>query len=137
MNNGVAVGKVSIRYSEAFKLHVISEIESAKLTVEGARRRYDIKGGETIQKWIKRYGKNHLLGKVVRVENPEEKDQVKELENKVRQLESALAQTQVKLLAYESLVTVAEEHCQMDFKKNFGHKLSAEDLKQVPRGWLK
>jgi hypothetical protein len=33
MNNGVAVGKVSIRYSEAFKLHVIFEIESAKLTV--------------------------------------------------------------------------------------------------------
>jgi hypothetical protein len=44
---------------------------------------------------------------------------------KVRELESALAQSQVKLFAYESLVDVAEEHYGADFKKNFGAKRSA------------
>jgi transposase-like protein len=121
-------GRSFFRYSEPFKLHVVSEIESGQLTIESARRRYGIKGGETIQKWLRRYGKNHLLGKVVRVERPEEKDRVKELESKVRELESALAQSQVKLFAYESLVDVAEEHYGADFadfKKNFGAKRSA------------
>ena len=122
--------KTTIRYSEAFKLHVISEIESGNLTVEGARRRYSIGGGQTIQKWLRRYGRDHLLSKVVRVERPEEKDRIKELEKKVRELESALAQSQVKLLAYESLVEVAEEHYKADFKKNFGLKRSLEGLKR-------
>ena len=122
-------GRVFIRYSESFKLQVVSEIESGSLTIEGARRRYDIRGGATVQKWLCRYGKNHLLGKVVRVERPEEKDRIKELEAKVRELESALAQSQVKLFAYESLVEVAEKHYKADFKKNFGAKQFANALK--------
>lgn len=122
-------GRNFYRYSESFKLHVISEIESGDLTIEGARRHYGIKGGETVQKWLRRYGKNHLLGKVVRVEHPEEKDRIKELEAKVRELESTLAQSQVKLFAYESLIDVAEKHYKADFKKNFGARQSATALK--------
>ena len=122
-------GRGYVRYSESFKLHVISEIESGHLTIYGARRRYGIRGGETIQKWLRIYGKNHLLGKVLRVESPEEKDRIKELEAKVRELESALAHSQVKLFAYESLVDVAEKHYKADFKKNFGVKRSANVLK--------
>jgi len=122
-------GRGYIRYSEAFKLHVVSEIESGDLTIYGARRRYGIKGGETVQKWIRSYGKNHLLGKVVRVERPEEKDRIKELEAKVRELESTLAQSQVKLFAYESLIDVAEKYYGADFKKNFGAKRSANASK--------
>ena len=89
-------GRGYVRYSEAFKLHVVSEIDSGHLTIYGARRRYRIRGGETVQKWLRSYGKDHLLGKVVRVERPEEKDRIKELEAKVRELETTLAQSQVK-----------------------------------------
>lgn len=123
------VSRSFYRYSESFKLHVISEIESGNLTIEGARRHYGIAGSSTVQKWLSRYGKNHLLGKVVRVERPEEKDRIKELEAKVRELESALAQSQVKLFAYESLVDVAEKHYKTDFKKNFGARQSGAALK--------
>ena len=121
-------GRTFLRYSEPFKLHVVSEIESGQVTIGGARRRYGIAGGETIQKWLRRYGKNHLLGKVIRVERPEEKDRIKELEAKVRELESVLAQSQVKLFAYESLIDVAEKHYGTDFKKNFGAKQSVSAL---------
>ena len=67
-------GRGYVRYSESFKLHVVSEIDSGHLTIYGARRRYRIRGGETVQKWLRSYGKDHLLGKVVRVERPEEND---------------------------------------------------------------
>ena len=126
-----------LRYSEPFKLHVVSEIESGGLSIEGARRRYGIKGGETIQNWIRHYGKNHLLGKIVRVERPEEKDRIKKLEAKVRELESALANSQVKLFAYESLIEVAEEHYGADFKKNFGAKQSATVSNNAGKGTSK
>ena len=126
-------GRGFVRYSEAFKLHVVSEIDSGHLTIYGARRRYAIRGGETVQKWLRSYGKDHLLGKVVRVERPEEKDRIKELEAKVRELESTLAQSQVKLFAYESLIEVAEEHYGANFKKNFGAKQFSGALNNVKK----
>lgn len=119
--------KVFYRYSEAFKLQIVGEIESGLFGIESARRRYGIVGTATIQNWIRHYGKNHLLGKVVRVEKPEERDRVAGLEKKIRELESALAQERVKTLALESLIQVTEEHYGVDLKKNFGRQLSNED----------
>ena len=89
-------------------------------------QKYDIPTNSTIFHWLKKYGKHHLLSKVVRVEDASERNRIKRLEEEKTQLEKALAQTQIKLLAMESLVEVAEEYYKADFKKNFGHKLSAE-----------
>ena len=36
------------RYSAAFKIKVVSEIEKGKLSIEGARKLYDIGGGSTV-----------------------------------------------------------------------------------------
>lgn len=65
--------RIVTRYSETFKRKVVGELESGVLSsVSDARRRYGIPGALTVQGWIKRLGKNHLLGKVVRVETLEE-----------------------------------------------------------------
>ena len=87
-------------------------------------RKYDIPTNSTVARWLKKYGKNHLLSKVVRVENADERSRIKRLEEERALLEKTLAQTQVKLLAMESLVQVADEYYKTDLKKNFGHKLS-------------
>ncbi len=70
------------RYSSAFKQKVISEIESGQITVAEARRIYDITGGNTINDWLRKFGKNHLLNKVVRVEMRNENDKIKVAEIK-------------------------------------------------------
>jgi transposase-like protein len=44
------------QYSMAFKQKVVREIESSKLSIEDARRLYDIRGHETIQNWIGKLG---------------------------------------------------------------------------------
>jgi len=50
----------TVKYSEAFKLQVVSELESGHLRCAyDARMRYGIKGGSTVEKWIRKYGKNH------------------------------------------------------------------------------
>jgi transposase len=116
--------KIVYRYSTAFKQKVVGEIESGGLTILEAQRLYGINGATTIQAWIKKLGKNHLLNKIVRIEMKDEKDRIKELEKKVRDLESALANAHVKNIALESLIEVAEEHYEVDFKKNFGGKAS-------------
>ena len=66
-----------IRYSEAFKNEVIQEIERGRFeSLEGARRRYGIGGTGTIKRWLKKFGKHQYLGKVVRVEKPQERKEV-------------------------------------------------------------
>ncbi|MBD3327849.1 transposase [Candidatus Peregrinibacteria bacterium] len=111
-----------IRYSIAFKRHVVSEIESAAISIGAARRRYGIGGADTIQKWLRQFGKNHLLAKVVHVQTPEEKDQLKLLKNRVRDLEKALSDSHMKNVMYESLIEAANEHLDCDLKKKYGEK---------------
>ena len=123
------------RYSTAFKLKVISEIESGKYYIEQARRIYDIKGTATIQGWLKKYGKAHLSNQIIRVQMKDEKDKLKELENKVKVLERALSQAQCDNICWQSLVEVIDEKFRIDSKKNFGPKLPPElqdVLKKLP-----
>jgi transposase-like protein len=112
-----------LRYSFAFKQKVISEIESGKYSLPEARRIYGIGGSYTIQRWLKRYGKDNLLCKVVRVEMRGEKDRIKALEKRERELEKALADAHLKLIAMETLIENAKTHYNLDLKKNFGSKV--------------
>jgi transposase-like protein len=118
-----------IRYSEAFKLKVVSELESGKLESQAAaRRKYGIKGGGTIRQWIKKFGKNHLLGKVIRVETPQDADEKKQLEDRIEKLEKALADAKVKEVLNEAYFNVACNKFGVtdieEFKKKLDVKLS-------------
>jgi len=123
--------KITKQYSLAFKQKVISEIESGKLTKEGARKLYDIRGGSVIYSWIKKFGKLHLLNKVVRIEMKDEVSKLKQLEREKKDLESALAQAHLKLIVYESIIEVAEEELGIDLKKNLKSGSLPEAVKRV------
>jgi transposase len=99
---------IYLRYSRAFKQKVVEEIESGELTISKAQRVYDIRGGETIQKWIKLLGKNHLLNRVVRIEMKDENDKIKEQKKKLQQLQAALSDAHLKIVMLESTITVME-----------------------------
>ena len=118
--------KETIRYSISFKQKVVKEIEEEGLTVSLAARRYGIRGGATIQNWIKAFGKNHLLNKIVRVEMKGEKDRVKELEAEIKKLKIALADKTMEKDVLETLIDIVNEHYETDVKKNLGQKRSGE-----------
>lgn len=106
-----------IRYSPAFKRKIVEEIESGKFTVGEVRRIYDIKGSDTIERWLKKFGREHLLSRVIRVEMRDEKDKLKELERQKRELESALAQAHLKILSLETMIDIAEDRFDIKIKK--------------------
>jgi transposase len=95
-----------IRYSEAFKQQVIQEVERGDLNIYQLSKKYGIRGMNTVQYWLRRRGKLDLLPKLIRVEKPDEKDKVKELEKQVRQLKEALADTQVRYLIAETQLEI-------------------------------
>lgn len=127
-------GRVQYRYSNAFKRKVIKEIEAGKYTAGEAARVYGIGGKTTLYNWLRSFGKNRLIGKVVKVQMKDEVDKMKTLENRIRLLEKALADKEIEAVAWKSLLEVAEEHYGEDFKKNSIPKLSHEQkalLRQI------
>lgn len=84
----------AIRYSEAFRMAVVRELEEQDLPMEAVRRKYGIRGGATVAAWVRKYG-NGSRGKIIRVEKPEEINELKRLRQRVRQLESALADANI------------------------------------------
>lgn len=120
--------KVTVRYSISFKRKIVKEVEEDGLGVKDVARRYGIKGGSTIQKWIKQFGKNHLLNKIVRIEMKGEKDRVKELEAEIKKLKIALADSTMEKHALETLIDIVNQHYQTDVKKNLGPKQLKEPV---------
>ena len=112
------------RYSMAFQQKVVSEIEAGTLTRAEAQRLYDIHGSETITKWLRKRGKNHLLTRVVRIQMADETSTVKHLEKEKQRLESALAQAHLKILTLEATLEVLEEKSGMSVKKKTDAGLS-------------
>jgi len=80
-----------LRYSEAFKQQVVREFESGKLSRVQLRRKYGIGGGCTISVWIKKYGSFESTPKIIRVEKPDEKDQILALKEEIKRLKQAIA----------------------------------------------
>ena len=122
--NGVP--KATIRYSEAFKVTVVRELEREGQAFEAVRRKYGIGGCDTVQTWVRKYG-NGTRGKVIRVEKPEEINELKRLRERVRRLESALADANLDLKMERAYVQIACEEAGIKdveaFKKNGAGKL--------------
>ena len=120
------------RYSISFKRQVVSDLESGRFeSIESARRHYGIGGRMTVQNWVRKYGKNHLLPKVVLVQKPDERDQIRTLKQQLAELQRALGQTQVEnVLNAEFLKIACEElDCDVDaFKKKVLGPIPGTDL---------
>lgn len=117
--------KTIIRYSEAFKLEVIAAYEQGKLTKTELCAHYGITGAETLNKWLRKYGKYNLINRIVRVENPDEKSRLKALEQENRKLKEALADAYLRKVTAESTLEVAAEMMGLtieELKKKFGEK---------------
>lgn len=122
--------KGPIRYSINFQRKVVREIEEEGLHIEQVRRRYAIGGSDTVQKWVRKFGKNHLLKKVVRIETMDEKDRINQLEQEIKRLKLALADSVLAQKCLEVVIDEANKEYKTDLKKNFGDAPSADSGKK-------
>lgn len=120
-------GKV-IRYSEAFKQQVVEEIEGGRFSSPyEAAKAYGITGKGTIERWLKKAGRQRHLKKVVRVEKPDEPGEIRRLKDRVRRLEEALADAHMDKALDQSFFEILCEQTGVDsetFKKKHDGKAS-------------
>jgi transposase-like protein len=120
--------KEFVTYSEEFKMHVVEEIEQGKFaSMLKKKKAYGICGANTIKKWVKKYGKEELLSKRVRVETMTEIDELAEAKKRIRDLEKALADSHMDYCLERAFLEIA---CQQmgtsreDLKKNNAIRLA-------------
>lgn len=119
-----------IRYSEAFKHQVVDEVESGDASILSVQRKYGIGGAQTIQTWLIKFGKLHSLPKLVRVETPDEKRELKILEEENRKLKEALIDAQIGKVYAQSKFKVLCE--QFNISKTEAEKLIKKKRKTKP-----
>ena len=95
-----------VRYSEAFKMQIVQELEQGKINFEQIRRKYGIGARYSIRCWVSRYG-NGSIGKVIRVEKPKEINEREQLKRRVRALEKALADANIDLAIERAYTQIA------------------------------
>ena len=114
------------RYSLAVQQQVVQEIESGKYSIRQAQQLYDIGGSQTIARWLRRHGKQHLLSTIIHIQMQDERPKIQQLEARVRELEGALANAHLEKICLQGLVEVLEEEDGERVKKKIAQRPSNE-----------
>jgi len=111
-----------IRYSQAFKMQVVREVESGESCVHRVGLKYGITGDGTVMRWVRQFGSGRY-GKVIRVERADEKQELTRLRQQLRQAKEALADAHMELALERAYLGEACEQMSQrveDFKKKHG-----------------
>ena len=101
------------RYSESFKLKIISELEQGKYTKSELTKVYGL-GSGTITDWIKKYGRFDLLNKHIKIQTVNERDKIRSLKNEIKKLKELLVKKDLDNLVNEAYLEHAAK--QLGFK---------------------
>lgn len=107
--------KSSNYYPLKFKLQVIDEVLSGKISKEAARKKYGIKGNSTIIKWIRKLD-------IESIKMAKNKDI--NYEKRIKELEALLEFERMKRIAAEEMITIAEEQLKINIRKKSDTKQS-------------
>lgn len=105
-------------YSEEFKREIVTIYESGKFSVSQLEKLYGIHN-VTIYNWIYKFSTFNEKGCRVIEMKTSSMSKLKELEQKVRDLEQAVGQKQIKIDYLEKMIDIAKDELKIDIKKNF------------------
>lgn len=109
------------RYSQAFKQQVVREYE-AGASIYRLRQKYGIGAHNTVERWVKQYGRSGYRAEVVHIQTVEDQIEFKAMKHRIAELESALAQSVLENRMLTGTIEVASQSLGVDLKKNFGKK---------------
>ena len=99
---------VTRRYSEGFKLKILSELSTGKYSKRQLSTIYGLRSS-TINDWIKKYDRKDLMNTRIMVENQDEISRIKALQKEIEQLKKLLLKKDLELLVNDSYLEVLAE----------------------------
>jgi transposase-like protein len=104
-------------YSEEFKREIVSIFESGKLSVLQIQKLYGV-NNVSVYNWIYKFSTFNEKGFRIVEMKESNVEKMKELELKVRELEQAVGQKQIKIDYLEKMIGIANDELKIDIKKN-------------------
>jgi len=111
-------------FSEGFKRRKVVEIDKKLVSVSEICREYEV-SRTAVYKWIYQYSKMKKRHEFTRVESESDTRKLKELKERVKELERIIGQKQILIDFQEKVIELAEEEYKVDIKKKFGEKPSS------------
>lgn len=112
------------KYSEDFKKRIVTDFESGKFSVAQLERLHGI-ANPTIYNWIYKFSTFNEKGFRIVEMKDSSNQKMKELEARIKELESAVGRKQIKIDYLEKMMEIAKDELDIDIKKNFGTPQSA------------
>jgi transposase-like protein len=106
-------------YSEDFKRKLVADYESGQYSISQLGRLHGI-GVQLLYRWVHKYSTfNEQGSRIVEMKDSTSK-RVKDLEQKVKELERIVGTKQIQIDYLEKMMDLAKERLDIDIKKNFG-----------------
>ena len=113
--------KAAVRYSQSFKIQIVSELETGQINIDQIRRKYGLPCCATIRGWLRKHG-NGTVGKIMRVETPKEIDETAQLKQRLRHLEKLLVDANLELAIERATSKILAERAGVENLEEFKKK---------------
>jgi transposase len=104
------------KFSENFKREKVQLIERGSIKVSEICKMYNVTP-TAVYKWINRFGKEPKIEKLI-VEKISETKVILDMQKRMAELERLLGQKQIEIEFYKKMIDLAEEHYDVEIKKN-------------------
>lgn len=111
-------------FSESFKKKKVREIERNISSVLEISKEYNV-STTAVYKWIYKYSLHHQKGIKQVVEPMSDTRKIKELKERIKELELLVGQKQIQIEFKDKMIEIAEETYGIDIKKKLGSKRSS------------
>lgn len=115
-------------FSPTLRKEVVGLVESGKVSVSGAAREYMVTRN-TIYRWIHRYSTYNKKGATLVVDKDSHSEKIKQLQQKIAELEQAVGHKQMQIDYYEKFIDLASEEVGEDLKKKYDSAASSGSSK--------
>lgn len=117
------------RLPNDFKLQVVQEYLSTDLSQKDLMDKYNIRGNNTIKLWMRKFdvqtpSQQQLELQRIMAKEKEKTPYERELEARVRKLESQLEDEKLRTLALSTMIDIAEKELKISIRKKSGAKQS-------------
>ncbi len=106
-------------FSEEFRKQKVDEIDSRLVTVSEVCREYKV-SAPSVYKWIYKYSAMRKKQEKLVLESESDTRKIKELRQKIKDLEQALGQKEIQLMFKDKMIEIAEQMYKVDIKKKLG-----------------
>jgi hypothetical protein len=110
------------RYETSFRRWLVQEIESGRMSRMEARTRFQLPDhfDHLYRDWQKKYSEEIVVS--LPLMSAKERSDNKELEKRIKQLEKELELAQMKSVALNTMIDIAEKDYKLEIRKKFGPK---------------